>query len=201
MNNKVTFIALAAAAATLSACGGSGTTVNTAPTYAELVARADTAAAGVVDLSTGDVTGGRDDVPNSGTASYTGYVKGDLDSGGTLIGELSLDANFSGGTVTGSATNFQHSTKDAYTGSLTLSGGTITDSGVVGTADTFGGSLDGTLSNGGTDYTTSILLDGEFVGGSGATLPDNIAGYADGTLDDGVTNDAFTGAFITTQTP
>ena len=71
--------------------------------------------AGIVDLDTGEVLATeRQFLPTTGTATYTGYVGGDV-AGDTLIGELSLTANFTGGgTVEGTATNFQHEVDGAY---------------------------------------------------------------------------------------
>lgn len=135
MTTRITFIALAAAAATLSACGGGGTSVNTAPAYDELVARAEPPATGIINLETGEITTTeRTELPGSGSATYTGYI-GDDTQGGLLIGELSMTATFTGGdggTVTGSATNFQHETNGAYTGTLTMTNGTIVPGGTPG---------------------------------------------------------------------
>lgn len=200
MNSKVTFIALAAAAATLSACGGSGTTVNTAPTYAELVARADTAAAGIIDLQTGQLDPAvteRTTLPASGSADYTGYIGGDT-QGGLLIGELSMTATFTGGdggTVTGSATNFQHETNGAYTGTLALTNGTILAGGTASDPDTLQADLTGTLTNNGTPQVVDVLLDGSFVGGTGTDVPTSVAGSGIGTIG----ADNFDPSFIATQ--
>lgn len=198
MKKNVTFIALAAAAATLSACGGGGTSVNTAPTYAELVARADTASAGIIDLQSGQfLTTERTSLPAAGSASYTGYI-GDDTQGGVLIGELSMTATFTGGdggTVTGSATNFQHETNGAYTGTLTMSNGTILPGGTASAADTFQADLGGDLTNNGNTQTVAVLLDGSFFGGTGTDVPTAVAGSGIGTIG----ADSFDPTFIATQ--
>ncbi|MBD3805268.1 MAG: hypothetical protein IE919_18820 [Thioclava sp.] len=211
MTTKITFIALAAAAATLSACGGGGTSVNTAPTYLDLVTRAEAASAGIIDLQSGTITGTeRTDLPDSGTATYSGYVGGDV-QGGRLIGELSLTASLASGdsgTVTGSATNFQHENNGAYTGTLQMTNGAIHPGGTTSDPDTFTGDLTGDLVNGGTTYDTNLGLDGSFFGGDDGdptvptdpTLPTAVAGIVDGALTEtGVGTDFLTGAFVATQ--
>jgi len=197
MNNKTKYIALAATVSLLAGCGGGGgDDAPTAPTYAEMDAAATTAATGIIDLDTGDmIATERQVLPTTGSATYTGYVGGDVD-GSTLIGELSLTANFTGGgTVSGSATNFQHEVDGAYTGSLTMPSTGI-DPNLDGDQE-FAGTLTGTLANGGTDYATDITLTGYFAGGTDDTVavPTAVAGFADGT----VGSDLLTGAFIATQ--
>jgi hypothetical protein len=199
MNNKTKYIALAATVSLLAGCGGSGggaTATPTALTFSQLTAAATTDAAGIVDLGSGDVSATeRKIVPTTGSATYTGYVSGDV-AGDDLIGELSLTANFSGaGSVSGTATNFQHETDGAYTGSLAMPAAPIN---VNGSGDQeFAGTLAGTLANGGTDYTTNIALTGNFVGGTDNTTvqPDAVAGSAIGT----VGGDLLSGGFIATK--
>lgn len=197
MNNKTKYIALAATVSLLAGCGGGGgDDAPTAPTYAEMDAAATTAATGIINLDTGDmIADERKNLPTTGSATYTGYVGGDVD-GSTLIGELSLTANFTGtGTVSGSATNFQHEVDGAYTGSLTMPSTGINPN--LDGDQEFAGTLTGTLANGGTDYDTDITLTGYFAGGTDDTVvvPTAVAGFADGT----VGSDLLTGAFIATQ--
>jgi predicted small lipoprotein YifL len=197
MKTKTKYIALAATVSLLAGCGGGGgDDAPTAPTYAEMEAAATTAAAGIVDLDTGEVLATeRQFLPTTGTATYTGYVGGDV-AGDTLIGELSLTANFTGGgTVEGTATNFQHEVDGAYTGTLTMPATNIVANG-SGDQE-FASTLSGTLANGGSDYTTDIALTGNFVGGTDNTtvVPTAVAGSAIGT----VGSDFLQGAFIATQ--
>lgn len=206
MKKQVKYLVLAGAAAALAGCGGSGgATLTTGPNYADLVTRADAAAVGIVDLDSGVVTSPSTAVPDSGTADYKGYVQGDL-GGGELIGELSLTADFANAEITGTATNFQHSDRGAYVGVLYMDdthgvAGTIVDpSSATTDAIEASGTLAGTLTNGGVDYSTSIFLDGNFVGGDSVTDPSAIAGIATGTV--GAEDlGANTGGFIATQTP
>lgn len=197
MKHTIKYLALTGSVALLSACGGGGgdSTVNT---FAQLEADARAAAAGYIDPDTGALLAdARNSLPATGTASYEGYIGGDVDGAG-LIGELSLGVEFAAGdngTVTGSATNFQHETDGAYTGTLTVNNGNVLPGGGVGGEDLLAGDLQGSLSNGGTDYATDIALDGSFLGGTGAETPDAIAGGAFGDFGDSF----FEGIFIVTQ--
>lgn len=192
MKHGIRFLALAGSLALLTGCGGGGD--SEVDTFSRMEADARAAAAGYVDPDTGALLAAeRSSLPASGTASYDGYVGGEVDGAG-LIGELSLDVTFGvgdNGTITGSATNFQHETDGAYTGTLTVSGGNILP-GAPGAEDTVAADLGGTLSNGGTAYSTDIALDGAFMGGTGAETPDAIGGSALGT----VGTDLFDGIFI-----
>ncbi|KEO56510.1 hypothetical protein [Thioclava pacifica] len=202
MKTQVKYLVLAGAAAALAGCGGSGgTTLTTAPTYAQLLDRATTMAddTGVIDSNTGELIGTeRTVVPTSGTADYKGYVGGEVDGGG-FIGELTLTADFSGGgSVSGSATNFQHETNGAYTGALAMPSTGISAN-LAGDQE-FAGTLSGDLTNDGTVNATNIALTGYFFGGTddALTQPTTAAGYADGTVGGTLLND---GIFIATQTP
>lgn len=194
MKHGIKYLALAGSVALLAGCGGSGGD-SEVDTFTQMEADARTAAAGYVDTETGALLAAeRTTLPTTGTASYDGYVGGDVD-GAVLIGELSLDVAFAvgdNGTITGSATNFQHETDGAYTGTLTVSGGNILPGGDPATEDAVAGDLTGTLSNGGTGYATDIALDGAFMGGTGTETPDAIGGSALGT----VGTDLFEGIFI-----
>jgi hypothetical protein len=195
MKDKMKYCALVAVVAALAGCGGGGTdaaVTSNPPSYADLTTSAQAAAAGLIDLDTGAFAGTeRTTLPNSGAATYTGYVGGDVNGAG-LIGELSLTADFATSGVTGSATNFQHETAGAYTGTLGLQGGTILAGAQFGDPDKLYGTLQGDLVNGGTTYASDIALDGSFLGGTGTDVPDAIAGLADGTIG----GDFLTGAFI-----
>jgi hypothetical protein len=196
MKNGITSLALAGTLALLAGCGGGGD--SEVATFTQMEADARAAAQGYIDPDTGALLAAeRTSLPNSGTASYDGYVGGEVDGAG-LIGELSLDVAFAvgdNGTITGSATNFQHETQGAYTGTLTVNNGNILPGGAPGTADTVAADLQGTLSNGGDDYATDIALDGAFLGGTGPDTPAAVAGGAVGNVGGGL----FDGIFIVVQ--
>jgi len=173
---------------------------NNVPTSFSTLSAAATAMADTfVDLDTGEsLADERDDLPDDATAQYTGYVGGLLDGEG-FIGELTLDVDFNpgdSGAITGGATGFQHETKGAYTGSLTLNGGAILpDVGLVDpNDDAVAGDLIGTLNNGGANYATNIQLDGSFFGGAPAQVPTVVGGAAFGEV--GLGADNFTGGFV-----
>lgn len=193
MKTSIKYVALVGSVALLAGCGGGGDSeVNT---YAALEAEAIAAAAGFVDTDTGALLQAeRTSLPAAGTASYDGYIGGEVDSAG-LIGTLSLDVDFDAGdegTITGTAGNFQHETDGAYTGNLTLTGGTILPGFDATEPDAILGTLEGDLTNGINIYDTNIALDGEFMGGTGVEVPDAIGGAATGFV--GI--DIFDGIFI-----
>lgn len=84
-------------------------------------------------------------MPTSGSASYSGFLAGEItpSAGATdsLIGDASLSASFSpgSGTVSGTVNNISSGDQGALSGKLTLSNGTIS-------ANIFTADLDGTLS-------------------------------------------------------
>ncbi|WP_296431658.1 hypothetical protein [Yoonia sp.] len=199
MTYPLMHVALAGAIALAAGCASndnddSGT--NVPKSFATLSAEATAMADTIVNLDTGEsLADERDDLPDDATAQYTGYVGGLLDGDG-FIGELTLNVDFDpddNGAITGSATGFQHETKGAYTGLLTLNGGTILpDAGLDPNDDVIAGELIGTLNNGGNDYATDIQLDGSFFGGVAADVPTEVGGYAGGN----VGADNFVGGFI-----
>ncbi|MDC1399804.1 hypothetical protein N8306_04755 [Yoonia sp.] len=130
----------------------------------------------------------------TGVATYEGFVRvEDLDSD-ELIGALTLAVNFDTPSVTGSADNFYHEVDGAYTGSLTsVASGDILD---APGGDPMDVTLSGNLTNGGTTYTTGLILDGYFQDG-GVGQPEAVGGTAIGTLDDGVNlPDILDGTFV-----
>ena len=167
---------------------------NQATDFSEMSAAAVAMAENFVDLDTGaSIAVERDDLPDNATAQYNGYVGGTLGDDG-FIGELTLDVDFDPGdtgSITGSATGFQHEVDGAYTGTLTLNLGNIRP------GQSLAGDLEGTLSNGGNDYATDILLDGSFFGGAPAEVPTAVGGAAFGEVGAGLDN--FDGAFIATN--
>lgn len=141
------------------------------------------------------------DMPNSGSATYSGYTAiYDLDNVGSdgsallytaFVGEVNLAADFGANTLTGNATNFAEadiewdggvSTQtvgEAATGTLNYTNGTIT-------GNTFGGmDLTGTLTGSdGTDINFDLLHHGNFstTDGSGA---DYVSSNGSGTMNSG----------------
>lgn len=167
----------------LSACGGgSSGTATVDPTFADVTADA-AAMQGKYTNANGDLLAGvapasTSDINSSANGSYSGYVGGDLNGDG-LVGTLTVDANFVAGTASNTATDFQHETDGAYAGTLT-GAGVIQPTAPAGTPQ-ISTTLAGDLSNNGTDYATSIALDGSFIA-NGADPTGAIAGTADGTV-------------------
>lgn len=134
-------------------------------TFAAIEADAAAMAAGTVDLATGDLFPGvtktdPGDLPASGSATYEGFVAGEVGGAG-LIGALTLRTVFgTPGSVSGTADNFLHETNGAYGGTLAVSGSVSPTAPI----SQITASADGTLSNLGTDYPTQIFLNGNFIG-------------------------------------
>ena len=191
-------VALLGAIAVIAGCSGSNNDPadNQSADFDELSAAAVAMAENFVDLDTGaPIAVERTDLPDDATAQYTGYVGGLLGDDG-FVGTLTLDVDFNPndtGSITGSATDFQHQVDGAYTGTLVLNAGSIL-AGAPGDEDAIAGELSGTLSNGGTDYVSEIVLDGSFFGGAPVDVPTAVGGAAFGEV--GVGLDNFDGAFI-----
>jgi hypothetical protein len=128
--------------------------------------------AGVTPAAAGDITA----APN---ATYTGYVGGDV-GGDTLVGELTVNADFGANTATNTATGFFHETDGAYAGTLT-GAGVIQPTAPAGTPQ-ISTTLTGDLTNGGSTYATDLALDGSFVE-NGLDPVGAMAGTADGFVD------------------
>ncbi|GAA3852648.1 hypothetical protein [Celeribacter arenosi] len=177
-----------ASLALLTACGGSTTD---AVSYASLSTSSAAMQSQYTDAN-GELLGGvapaaTVDILAAADATYTGYVSGTV-SGGEMVADLTIDANFFTNSANASATNFVHETNGAYTG--TLSGtGVILPTAPLGD-DQVTTVLDGSLEYGGASLTTSIGLGGSFVSSSGDPVG-AIAGTADGL----VGTDLMTGVF------
>jgi len=186
-------VALLGAIAVIAGCSGSNNDPadNQSADFDELSAAAVAMAENFVDLDTGaPIAVERTDLPDDATAQYTGYVGGLLGDDG-FVGTLTLDVDFNPndtGSITGSATDFQHQVDGAYTGTLLLNAGSILP------GQSLAGDLEGALSNDGTDYATEIVLDGSFFGGAPVDVPTAVGGAAFGEV--GVGLDNFDGAFI-----
>lgn len=136
-------------------------------------------------------------VPATGSASYEGYVYGDL-SGGTatesLIGRLTLTAAFGSDdiTFTGSARDFVDHSDDPLSGTLTVSGGSFDRNGNTASDATLRGvSVAGTL-QGSETLEVGVQLEGDFLGISA----DAIGGEAIGRVTVGTTSVDFDGGFV-----
>ncbi len=133
-------------------------------------------------------------IPTSGSATYTGDLNFVLNEGGagnvTYTGDLTVNANFSGSTVTGNATGFSDTDSESYTGTLTLQNGDI-DRNLPSNLFPLFADLDGTLTrvSDGTTYTSGAAIGADFYQSDGATTPEEIRGRVSGTFqkDDGVT--------------
>lgn len=199
MNNKLKLALCAGLATLVAGCGGSGTTETYDSLSVEAAAKLDQYLTADGDLLPGQTA--RADVQNVGSATYNGYIDGTIDPGGAdeagLVGDLTLGVNFATTAVTGTARNFQHETLGAMGGQLVANpplGIVDFDAGPGGEDLLSGVLLEGELTQGQTNYSMDINLDGEFVGGSGATLPLAVGGYADGSFGDPAL--VFEGRFI-----
>lgn len=180
-------------ALSLAALAGCNSSLNpAAPTFADVDAAA-AAMQGKYTDANGDLLAGvapaqSTNINNAANATYTGFVGGDV-GGDTLVGTLSVDADFNARTTTSTATGFIHEADGDYAGTLT-GAGVIAPSAPAGTPQ-MSTTVAGTLNNGGTAYATSLALDGSFVANGGDAVG-AIAGTADGT----VGTDILTGTFV-----
>ena len=178
MKNELKIISIVGVAAVLAGCEPLPIVDPGLTSYTEVN---DAMAVMAADYVGVDPTPWADITAATGTATYNGFVGGDI-SGGTLtdnrlVGELTLEVDFEAGIdeLSGTADNFYGDINGQYSGTLTVSGDIATEGHPII------GKLNGTLSNGGTDYLTSILIDGEFLG---ATSPDAVGGWAIGEVGD-----------------
>ncbi|WP_411889029.1 hypothetical protein [Yoonia sp. SDW83-1] len=196
MNRVNMLAAFAASSVLLAGCSnddGGGSTTPDYTSFAEIEPDAAAMQSSYTDsngaLLMGITPATAMDIPDSGSATYNGFIGGEI-GGSDLIGQLTINAAFAAGdgSITSSATGFFHETDGAYTGTLTGTGILVQDPPMgVSQVQT---DIDGTLSNGGTDYVTAIALEGSIIA-NGADPIGAIAGTADGNvggnfLDDGV---------------
>lgn len=190
-------MALVGTVALIAGCASNNKKDDTPASFDTLTADAVAMADGLVDLDTGaPIADEMTDLPDTGSAEYTGYIGGLMDGDG-FIGELTLNVDFDpndSGSITGGATGFQHEVDGAYTGSLVLGLGSIIPGLGAGDADLIAGDLTGTLQNDGSDYDTTIALDGAFFGAAPGQVPTAVGGIAFGEVGAGADN--FDGAFI-----
>lgn len=185
--NTFNMIAIVAASAALAGCSSSSSGGDDTSDYASFAEIQPDAAAmqGTYTDPTGALLAGvtpatEMDIPDTGSATYDGFVTMPLDDG-DLIGQLTVTASFAAGdgTLDSSATGFFHENNGAYTGTLTGAGILVQDPPMgVSQVQT---DLGGTLSNGGTDYMTAVALEGSVVANGGDPIG-AMAGTADGNV-------------------
>lgn len=141
-------------------------------------------------------------VPSTGTATYDGFVYGELsdeDVVDSLVGRLTLDVTFTANDFAfgGSATDFVDQNDALLSGTLGVSGGTFNRDGNPASDATLRGiGLSGTLEDSdNTAWTVGIQLEGDFLGPSA----DAIGGEAIGRVTAGSTAFDFDGGFVAAQ--
>ncbi|PTQ71884.1 hypothetical protein [Celeribacter persicus] len=179
----LTLAAVSAATLSLAACGGSSvdgdmSDVDLPPQYDSLE--------GLVSAAEKDELETASESQMSGTATMTGALAiGDIGEDEDLeaLGDLSLTANFTSGTVSGTADNFALYNEDTLevdtdlTGSLSING---TISGTSLTAD-----ADGIL-NDGEDHTLDLAMSGTFYDYEGdLAVYGDVSGNIDGEYHEG----------------
>ena len=132
----------------------------------------------------------RDDIPDAGSATYTGVASLNLDQrvdfgeeNMDYYSDVTLTANFSNGDLEGNLTNFQ-TPEGAVDGTLTLENGQVIDNFVDG-------DFVGTITDDGQDIAMDIDIDGLFRG-DGTGDPAGLSGDLDG---DYITDDGTGGGF------
>lgn len=135
-------------------------------------------------------------LPASGTVRYTGYVGGDIVTSGiitnSVIGNVSLDANFTTNAISGLASGFVDVAEQTYSGSLLINNGDIDRTIDIMTQYTLVADMNGTLTGSdGTVYVVTSLIQGDFVGTNagaidavvgGSVLSNGISSTIDGGL-------------------
>jgi hypothetical protein len=160
MKTKMKLLSAAAVTSLLVACGGSDDVVDDGP-YTSFDAITADAAAMAARYETAPVTDFAE-LPVAGSATYQGFVGGDLTDGDLdqreIIGQLTLVTDFAApDVVDGRAYNFLLDDSSPVTGELALDQGNILDNGGVAEISAIlTGDLDGNA--------TDISLDGTFLG-------------------------------------
>lgn len=179
MNTKLKIAAFVGTAALLSACSSTSITPEDIVTsYSDGYNKIDTLAVGLVDPDTGTLLTTRTaeaNIPSDGTVTYKGYIAGELDATGGIVGDLTLVADFETPSISGTAENFYHEVDGAYTGTLTATGGVL-DAGAPGGTSQVSATLNGTLTNGETVNITSIGLEGQFLGADAEAIGGDAVG-------------------------
>ncbi len=127
------------------------------------------------------------DMPDSGTATYNGYMTGSPSSDVDVVAELEITADFDAGTLDGSATNVNllaDASSDletqVLTGTLDVTG---SFAGTVMTADVTG-DLGGSVQGFDATFVTDVGLEGDFMSSDPlGTDSDIMLGYVTGDVD------------------
>lgn len=195
--------AVVAGLSALSACGGGGTGLAFAPVGSGPITNGEmqswaTQFENLSTISDADIAFG---TPNVASASYNGIIEWPHENTEYVSGRISLDADFTGGTIEGRAGDFSVTefadvqqtsfiTNEVLAGTLAITNGTITDTTMV--AD-----MNGTLTGAAGSYGVSGTLDGEFVEVAGQSI---VGGFADGTISNpNATQDSLLGVFMAFQ--
>ncbi len=123
------------------------------------------------------------EVPTVGSASYSGVLvfEGPDDGLDTnfLAGDMSMTADFANSEVSGSAGNFVNADDEEYSGSLTVSNGTIFNDVVLEDFYTYSADIAGSLSGADNEVDVDGELGGDFFGDDA----EYAGGVIEGTLD------------------
>lgn len=204
----------------LAACGGGGATTPavqppttpttpttpTLPTGAQTGPEMRTGAAGLISTyapTNPPVYTALTLVPTTGSATYRGYLYGDLANQtdavtDTLIGGLTMQVGYTATSVaiTGAAENFVDAANAPLTGSLALSGAQLNRAGNPANDATLTVAAGGTLTDGGgRQLAIGLQLEGDFLGGAGGA----IGGEALGRVTVNGASQNFDGGFIAAQ--
>lgn len=143
-------------------------------------------------------------VPTTGSARYDGYLYGDLSDGDdtvldSLIGTLTLDVDFTATSpaFSGTVRDVVDSRDDPFSGTLTVSGGSLNrDGNPANDATLRDVTVAGTLRNsGGDNLVFGVQLEGDFLGASAEA----IGGEAIGRVSVGSASQDFDGGFIVAE--
>lgn len=182
----------------LAACGSSGDGADLGASAGESLTDYDGLDALLTDIENGALTA-EDTSARTGSVSLTGAVAVDElgdDENLTLVGDLSMSANFDTDTASGTADGFTLFNDDTdavesnVTGTLTMSGGTISGT-------DFDATMSGTLGEGGDNFGVDVTLDGGFFDNGGDLV---VGGDLTGTITDadgGI--DVVDGAFVASE--
>jgi hypothetical protein len=182
--------------AALSACGGSSTSLSEA-SFEQLDSRGDEIADRFMDARETAI----DDMPRSGSASYSGVAAygmgsvGDLVSGGeeaTLASAMTLNADFRTGEIHGAFTGFKSSLEgyEDTTGRINIRNGGIVD-------NVFAAELDGQIAGG----DAQVVVAGEMYGAFLDRRAQGVAGGMEMVFTDEIkeTSNEVSGVFIGEQ--
>ena len=122
-------------------------------------------------------------LPATGSAKYTGVMRLITElhaQPAQLAGSLSMNVDFGGGSVSGSANGFKDDLNNAFSGKLVISNGIIDRDADPDWEYRFFADIDGTLDGAGTDLVISADLYGDFHGPQGESIAGGLAGRPSG---------------------